>query len=267
MRYEILYQIYFQLCFIFVFGCQLCSLRPPFHGDSYASLKKAIVCGRYQPIPRKYSDTLGKIIGMMLRVHAKERPTAAMLLCYPDIVSKLHLDSGPTSAKSRQDQQLSLMETIKLPGNVRNLHVVLPKPCYPDLRPNSPSVWTVQEQRRSYLAREKRPIISVPVMDNKADVDVKDVENKSDVANIVSQINAEVISVQKDPIPIESVEKKVSEPRRPEMIERSRQQRNRPSVSRLSAISNSSKATPTAPSVVKPLGLPSRPSIRDHRLW
>jgi hypothetical protein len=42
------------------------------------------------------------------------------------------------------------METIKVPmgNNLRKLGTVLPKPCYPDVRPNSPSSWTVAEQAK-----------------------------------------------------------------------------------------------------------------------
>ena len=36
-----------------------------------------------------------------------------------------------------------LMDTIVVPHHIRNLQKELPKPCFPDTRPNSPEVWPV----------------------------------------------------------------------------------------------------------------------------
>jgi NIMA (never in mitosis gene a)-related kinase len=80
---------------IWSLGCmfyELAALRPPFIGDSFPQLKRAVLSGRYQPIPRKYSDALHKVIGMMLKLSPRERPSAEALLKSPDLASKLQYD-------------------------------------------------------------------------------------------------------------------------------------------------------------------------------
>ena len=134
-------------------GCmmyELCALKPPFSGSSFPELKRAVIAGRYSNIPSKYSPELGRVIGQMLRVNARERPSAAKMLLCSDLSSKLHLDEVAPAAvaaqPSQRDCHMALMETIKVPQNLRRLNAGLPKPCYPDARPNSPKAWTVAEQ-------------------------------------------------------------------------------------------------------------------------
>ena len=138
-------------------------MKPPFIGDSFPSLKRAVVAGRYAPIPRKYSEVLGRTIALMLRVNPKERLTAEAFLKSTDFVPKLQLDEIATSfAQNAQPNRVDLMETIKVPGNLRQLNCALPKPCYPDVRPNSPSAWTVAEQKH----HNKRPPPIPPVLED-----------------------------------------------------------------------------------------------------
>jgi len=143
---------------IWAVGCmfyELASLKPPFTGNSFPELKRAVTAGRYQPIPKKYGDALHKVIGMMLRVNAKERPSARQLLESADMASKLQYDDvtvfQPSSARE------ALMETIRVPQNLRKLNCALPKPCYPDMRPNSPTAWTADEQDKKLKIRPAVP--------------------------------------------------------------------------------------------------------------
>jgi NIMA (never in mitosis gene a)-related kinase 1/4/5 len=126
-------------CDIWSLGCmiyELTCLRPPFLGDDFPSLKRAVISGRYPSIPKKYSVNLGNIIALMLRVNAKERPSAKAFLTHPYIVAKLAHDV-PIVITPRE-QHASLMETIKMPINLHKLNHVLPKPQYPNSRPISP---------------------------------------------------------------------------------------------------------------------------------
>jgi serine/threonine protein kinase len=127
---------------------QLASLRPPFTGDSFPSLKRSVTSGRYLPIPKKYSDSLSRVLGQMLRLNPRERPSADALLNSAELAPKLQLDEISTSFAPKNGAAPDLMETIKVPQNLRRLNVALPKPCYPDMRPNSPSAWTVAEQHK-----------------------------------------------------------------------------------------------------------------------
>lgn len=77
--------------------------------------------------------------------------SATVILASSDLQAKLQLDEIATSFGQRQPsepREKNLIETIKVPlgNNLRQLGNVLPKPCYPDVRPNSPSSWTVAEQ-------------------------------------------------------------------------------------------------------------------------
>lgn len=88
----------------------------------------------------------------MLNTNPRNRLSAAAMLNSPDLRAKLQLDEIATSFGHRHlsGQAGDLMETIKVPmgNNLRKLGTVLPKPCYPDVRPNSPSSWTVAEQAK-----------------------------------------------------------------------------------------------------------------------
>lgn len=136
---------------IWSLGCmiyELCALKPPFTGNSFPELKRHVISGRYSPIPRKYSDALHTVVGSMLRTTARDRPSASKLLASNELKAKLHLDEIRAAQPMSQHQaHQKLMETIKVPQNMRRLNRgLLPKPCYPDARPNSPTSWTVAEQ-------------------------------------------------------------------------------------------------------------------------
>lgn len=157
-------------------GCmmyELCALKPPFQGNSFPELKRNVIAGRYNAIPSKYSDGLGRVIGQMLRVNARERPTAEKLLRCNDLSSKLQLDEPLPAAQAAQpssrDMHMALMATIKVPQNLRKLQVGLPKPCYPDARPHSPTAWTVAEQvhaNKKKIQNNPLPPPTLPPLDS-----------------------------------------------------------------------------------------------------
>jgi hypothetical protein len=98
----------------------------------------------------------------MLQVQPRSRPNADALLRSPELANKLQLDSLAVAAanqRSRDAAHMRLMETIKVPQNLAKLG--LPKACYPDVRPNSPSAWTVAEQnvQRKQPASHSTPSI------------------------------------------------------------------------------------------------------------
>ena len=101
----------------------------------------------------------------MLSLNPRSRLSASAMLISPDLQAKLQLDEIATSFGQRQqDQGKDLIETIKVPlgNNLRRLGTVLPKPCYPDVRPNSPSSWTVAEQEKQ-RHQSARPVPSASV--------------------------------------------------------------------------------------------------------
>lgn len=141
----------------------MCALRPPFLGDSFPALKRAVTLGRYPSIPNKYTEPLHNVIAQMLKLSPRERPSADQLLKSPDVIAKLGLDDTVSNFLGGESENKSLLEminTIKVPQNLNKLQGVLPKPCYPDLRPNSPTSWTVAEQRS--VQRKPPPLPPVP---------------------------------------------------------------------------------------------------------
>ena len=131
-------------------------MRPPFLGNSFNELKQAISVGRYPPIPPVYSESLRRVIASLLRTNPTDRPTAAALLKSPELGSKLLLVEERVEEASKEND---VMKTIVVPQNLRRLSVVLPKPCYPDLRPHSPSSWIVADQKE-HIARATEDVAS-----------------------------------------------------------------------------------------------------------
>jgi serine/threonine protein kinase len=130
-------------------GCmmyELCALRPPFVADSFPALKRAVTHGKYQPIPRKFTDQLAKTIGLMLNLDPRRRPTAEQLLAHPEVAKKMHLD-GAVVPKDGPAAFPGMMHTIKVPQNLKKLNQALPKPCYADARPDSPVAWSFADQK------------------------------------------------------------------------------------------------------------------------
>jgi serine/threonine protein kinase len=152
---------------IWALGCmiyELCSLRPPFLGNSFPELKRAISTGRYTPLPRKYTEALHNVVRVMLKLNPRERPSADEMLRSADVIRKLHLDGGSAPIVADQPSFPNMMETIKVPQNLKKLGSALPKPCYPDVRPNSPGAWIVSEQEKisDEPAPAQRPSRAVP---------------------------------------------------------------------------------------------------------
>lgn len=116
---------------------QIASLRPPFLGDSFPALKRAVVLGRYSPIPNVYSESLSRVINSLLRVNPRERPTSAQVLAMPELQDKIL--SFQALQRARPDADNLLLNTIKVPQALRKLNDVLPKPCYPEaISPRAP---------------------------------------------------------------------------------------------------------------------------------
>ena len=139
-------------------GCliyELCALRPPFLGDSFPQLKRAVLQGRYNSIPRCYSYEMSTVISKLLRTSPRNRPSAKDLLASPE-VQKYMKPGGYGSVAPESHRPIDLMETIKAPhGPKRRISAVLPKPCYPDTRPASPESWPMSARDRKEAINRK----------------------------------------------------------------------------------------------------------------
>ena len=139
-------------------GClvyELCALHPPFLGDSFPQLKRAVLQGRYKSIPRCYSYEMSTVLSKLMRVNARSRPSARDLLASPE-VQKYMKPGGYGSVAPESHRPIDLMETIKVPhGPKRRISAALPKPCYPECRPKSPEAWPVSARDRKQAIEKK----------------------------------------------------------------------------------------------------------------
>lgn len=132
---------------IWAFGCliyELAALRPPFTGTSLESLRRSVLSGRYPAIPRVYSTSLSNFIQQCLVLNPSRRADIDRLLAFPEIQRTVCEDT--VTSFSKENQHMNLISTIQVPRNMKNLPQALPKPCYPDVRPNSPDAWTLEDQ-------------------------------------------------------------------------------------------------------------------------
>ncbi|GMI19215.1 hypothetical protein TeGR_g6972 [Tetraparma gracilis] len=139
-------------------GCliyELCALTPPFVGDSFPQLKRVVMQGRYKAVPRCYSYEMSTVVGKLLRVGASSRPSAKDLLASPE-VQKYMKPGGYGAIAPESHRPIDLMATIVVPaGPKRRISAVLPAPCYPDARPNSPTKWPVSARDRKDAIAKK----------------------------------------------------------------------------------------------------------------
>ena len=160
-------------------GCliyELCALHPPFLGDSFPQLKRAVMAGRYKSIPRCYSYEMSTVLSKLMRVNARSRPSAKDLLNSPE-VQKYMKPGGYGSVAPESHRPIDLMETIKVPhGTKRRISAALPKPCYPDSRPKSPEAWPVS-------ARDRKEAIEKKNNGNNGLESVMEEENKAPLAS------------------------------------------------------------------------------------
>ena len=142
-------------------GCliyELCALHPPFLGDSFPQLKRAVLQGRYKSIPRCYSYEMSTVLSKLMRVNSRSRPSAKDLLSSPE-VQKYMKPGGYGSVAPESHRPIDLMETIKVPhGPKRRISAALPKPCYPDARPKSPESWPMSARDRKQAIDKKNGV-------------------------------------------------------------------------------------------------------------
>ena len=118
-------------------GCllyELATLRVPFEARSLSELRFKVVRGKYNTIPRTYSRELSRIIDMLLKVNAGDRPSLEQILTHPSIVDRMHLIPEEVKAQPALMQSVDsalLLDTIKVPRNIRLLKKRLPAAYYP----------------------------------------------------------------------------------------------------------------------------------------
>ena len=117
-------------CDIWSIGCivyEMAALHVPFRGTSIHQLYKNIMKGKYTEIPDIYSNDLKNIIKLILCLDPLKRPSANDLLNNEIIKNKIK-EIGLSNGKLKE--KAMLMKTIKIPKNISQINLQLPKKQY-----------------------------------------------------------------------------------------------------------------------------------------
>ncbi|CAD8166634.1 unnamed protein product [Paramecium pentaurelia] len=122
---------------IWSLGCvayEMATLKPPFRAQNMEGLYKKVQKGLFERIPSKFSGELMTIIGLCLQVHSKSRPSCIQLLSNPILLrnARQFIIESRISQQTQSSQNVSniLLQTIKLPKNLKYLKEKLPKSKY-----------------------------------------------------------------------------------------------------------------------------------------
>jgi serine/threonine protein kinase len=111
-------------------GCvlyELVSLRPPFMGKDMDKLYWKVCEGKYEQIPKKYSDDLVKMISCLLKVSPYERPSCASILEMKEFKEW----ESKVQVKAEQWKGFGvLLDQILVPWNLKELKAWLPSAQY-----------------------------------------------------------------------------------------------------------------------------------------
>lgn len=116
-------------------GCvfyEVLSLVPPFRAKDMNGLFKKVTTGAFEEPPKVFSSELVKLITSMIKVNPKDRPSPEQILRTPEMQAKMR-DLGMVRKnlqEIRETRNPSLLKTILMPKNLKNLGDRLPRPHY-----------------------------------------------------------------------------------------------------------------------------------------
>ena len=120
-------------CDIWSLGCiiyEICTSRPPFRGTSLAELGNNILRGYYLPFSG-FSNDIKNLIAKMLIVDPIKRASINELLNSEIIKRKINSLGGNNIINIKDNsKKANLIKTIKLPRNMKEINLALPKNRY-----------------------------------------------------------------------------------------------------------------------------------------
>ena len=120
-------------CDIWSLGCiiyEICTSRPPFRGTSLAELGNNILRGYYLPFSG-FSNDIKNLIAKMLIVDPNKRASINELLNSEIIKRKINSLGGNNIINIKDNsKKANLIKTIKLPRNMKEINLALPKNRY-----------------------------------------------------------------------------------------------------------------------------------------
>ena len=170
---------------IWSLGCvvyEMVSLKPPFRANDMQGLFNKVQKGLFERIPLKFSNDLAGIIGKCLQVNPNSRPTCDQLAT--DIANFVNNEKDKEIIKP-EERKAALLQTIKLPKNMKLLQEKLPKANYQKKPANemenlySPSIDSNTHSRQRVLsAGVKRADSNQDLKNNKSPL-IKPLESAS----------------------------------------------------------------------------------------
>lgn len=146
------------------------TLNPPFKAKDMKALFKKVVKGDYPDIPFHFSQDLGLMIAMCLRVSSTARPSADQLLQSREMKQKIlyyHDEFEDSENINPNNAQDKLLQTIRMPNEMKNIK--LPKSNYCGNRSTKRS--------HSHQDRKTNRILSLNPIDRKSEMYTSD-ENR-----------------------------------------------------------------------------------------
>lgn len=117
-------------------GCvlyEMCTLKPPFRAEDMKGLRQKICKGVYQPIPKHFSLELSDVVKQLLSTNPKVRPSLEKVMEIPIVATKMAEIAEKINNKITSKPPLihgCLLDTIRMPRNLRVLKEMLPKANY-----------------------------------------------------------------------------------------------------------------------------------------
>ena len=111
---------------IWSLGCvlyEMATLLPPFRAQSMQALSQKVQTGKFDPLPREFSNDLASIISKCLTVDPKKRPSCETILSTPGLLNHLTGTLQNLELEIEQNNQFNenstnLLATIILPRNL-----------------------------------------------------------------------------------------------------------------------------------------------------
>jgi NIMA (never in mitosis gene a)-related kinase len=122
---------------IWSLGCMLyemCCLKPPFRGNSMEQVYNKVIKGQYERIPETFSKELRSLISILLQVNPANRPNIDQVIT---ILGNFKVDSTTKNKDLLSKEPAEsfscdsyLLNTIRVPRNIREINALMPKPNY-----------------------------------------------------------------------------------------------------------------------------------------
>ena len=145
---------------IWSLGCvlyEMIMLNPPFRAANMNGLYQKVMRGLYDPIPSMYSKDLQQMVRNCLQVQPTNRPNCDKILVMPSVIEHTS-EKLEQAEKDHIYQEVSLLNTIRMPRDLGQITERLPKPQYGNVMRRNKSLPPEQ--------MEKLPEIPLPKKDN-----------------------------------------------------------------------------------------------------